>query len=192
MSLRLTKLYTRTGDNGSTSLGNGQRIRKDSLRIHGIGEVDELNSMLGVVMGMVSQQPNLDTLIRSLQPLQHHLFDLGGELAMVEAQYFVMTPEDIKYLEAQIDQFNSELEPLANFILPGGDICAAQLQLARAVCRRAERTLTALSEDESEQVNPQALIYLNRLSDLLFVASRVVVKLMGGEEVLWQSRAQRT
>lgn len=182
MGSRLTKIYTRTGDKGTTGLGTNERIHKDDLRVAALGDVDELNACLGLVRLHTSEDP-MDAM---LAQIQHDLFDLGGELSM--PGYELMRPDPVQELEQAIDLWNADLPPLADFILPGGDACTAHFHLARTVCRRAERTLIALDRRGSKPVSSVALAYLNRLSDLLFVAGRLSARREGGKEVLWQSR----
>lgn len=178
MGHRLSKIYTRTGDDGTTGLGNGQRTDKDSLRVEAYGTVDELNSVIGIVLSS-----DLEPGVREvLDMIQHRLFDLGGELAV--PGYTTLEARHVDQLESQLDRFNDELPPLKEFVLPGGNAAAAQCHLARTVCRRAERRVLSLSRDEA--VNPEAQRYLNRLSDLLFVMARVLARAGGGQEVLWQ------
>jgi len=181
MGNRLTKIYTRTGDDGTTGLGNGKRVPKDCPRVQAFGTVDELNSCIGLVLAT----PGLPPAIRaSLTKIQHRLFDLGGELAVPGRD--VMLTADTTDLEVVLDELNADLPPLKDFVLPGGTQGAAACHLARAVCRRAERSIIALQRDET--VNTESLRYLNRLSDLLFVMSRVLCRVDGGSEVLWQPR----
>jgi cob(I)alamin adenosyltransferase len=178
MPNRLTRIYTRTGDDGSTGLAGGGRLGKDSPRIEAIGSIDELNSLLGLLLS-----DELPADVRAaLSPIQHRLFDLGGELAMPDTQ--LMRDAWVTQLEQQLDQFNSRLPALQNFVLPGGNRPAAHCHVARSACRRAERELLRLSRDE--QVNSASLKYLNRLSDLLFVVARVLARQDGGQEILWQ------
>ena len=184
MGNRLSKIYTRTGDDGSTGLGDGSRVGKDSLRVAAYGTVDELNSTLGMVLACESVD---DAIRETLTQVQHELFDLGGELcipgmAMIE-------DADITRLEQSLDGFNEPLPPLKDFILPGGGMAAACCHLARTVCRRAEREVIALGRAES--IRPQAQQYLNRLSDLLFVLGRVLARAGGHGEVLWQHERRR-
>lgn len=188
MTNRLTKIYTRTGDSGTTSLANGKQILKTAPRIEAIGAIDELNSCIGLLISYLATN---DSMTSCLQRVQHQLFDLGGELAVAEKSYTVIEPSEIKYLEAQIDNINTKLPPLKEFILPGGSIGASYTHLARSICRRAERRLIALTQYEGEEVNNHCVIYLNRLSDLLFVASREIARRQGGEETLWQPREKR-
>jgi len=177
MGNRLSKIYTRTGDKGTTGLGDGSRVDKDSLRVETFGTVDELNSLVGLILAS-----DLDELVRNcLTRTQHELFDLGGELCMPG---YVLVPEDcVDQLEADLDNFNQDLPPLKDFILPGGSESAARCHLARTVCRRAERLLVSLAK--IEDINEVSLRYLNRLSDLLFVIARVLARSNGGSEVLW-------
>jgi len=176
---RLTRIYTRTGDDGTTGLADGQRVHKDSARIDAIGELDELNSQLGVVRALLVPGDPLDS---RLAQIQHRLFDLGGELALPGQA--VTQASWVERLEHWLDELNGELPSLREFVLPGGNLPAAQCHLARAVCRRAERALLRLSRAES--VNSASLKYLNRLSDLLFVIARVLARRDGGQEVYWQ------
>lgn len=178
MANRLTRIYTRTGDNGSTGLAGGGRVAKDSPRIEAIGSVDELNSWLGLLLS-----DELPAELREpLTHVQHRLFDLGGELAMPGTE--VLRDAWVTALEQQLDRLNERLPPLENFVLPGGNGPAARCHLARSACRRAERELLRLSR--AERVNSVSLKYLNRLSDLLFVVARVLARQDGGQEILWQ------
>jgi len=185
---RLTKIYTRGGDDGTTSLGTGRRVSKTCARITAYGTVDELNSQLGVVLATQPAEP-----LRSpLTLIQNELLHAGAELCMPEqdeqpARGPKIEPRHVADLEALIDQFNAELPALENFVLPGGSPAAAQLQLARTVCRRAEREILRLAE--AEPVGAALLAYLNRLSDLLFVMARYDNKMSGVDEPLWDSRA---
>lgn len=178
MGHRLSKIYTRTGDAGTTGLGDGSRTGKDSRRIAALGDADELNSLLGLLLCEELPAEVRDLLV----DVQHDLFDLGGELA-VPGGAFLKAGQPAR-LEAAIDRFNKELGPLKEFILPGGSRAAALAHLARTVCRRAERALVALAADEP--VSDTARQYLNRLSDLLFVLGRWLNKQAGGGDVLWQ------
>ncbi len=181
MGKRLTKIYTRTGDDGSTGLGSGERVRKDSARIESCGSIDELNSAIGVLLATAGLPGPLAT---DLAAIQHRLFDLGGELAVPGRA--VLDDGDVTALETLLDQYNEPLPPLQDFVLPGGNPAAAAAHVARAVCRRAERRSWTLAR--SEPVNPASLRYLNRLSDLLFVIARVLARQDGGTEVIWQAR----
>ncbi|MDD5250801.1 MAG: cob(I)yrinic acid a,c-diamide adenosyltransferase [Rhodocyclaceae bacterium] len=178
MGHRLSKIYTRTGDGGTTGLGDGSRIGKDSLRVAAMGDVDEVNSVLGVLL--CEALP--DELRELLTGIQHDLFDLGGELSVPGAA-FLKAGQPTR-LEAAIDRYNAELPPLKEFILPGGVRAAALAHLARATCRRAERAVVALAQ--AEPVSETARQYLNRLSDLLFVLPRWLNKAAGCADVLWQ------
>ncbi|HKJ72416.1 MAG TPA: cob(I)yrinic acid a,c-diamide adenosyltransferase [Gammaproteobacteria bacterium] len=178
MGNRLSRIYTRTGDAGDTDLGDGSRVPKDHPRVAAYGEVDELNSQIGLIAaeGVPEEVAGL------LADLQHDLFDLGAEL--VVPGHEALREERLAALEAAIDRFNEELGPLKEFILPGGSRAGAQAHLARAVCRRAERAVYALSRTDG--VSAVTLRYLNRLSDLLFVLARVINRRGGSGEVLWQ------
>ncbi len=179
MGNRLSKIYTRTGDDGTTGLGNGERVTKDCPRIEVIGAVDELNCAVGRVL----VHDLRDAMRECLQDVQHKLFDLGGELSI--PGYQAVTAEDVTRLEAALNDFNAQLPPLKEFILPGGGRAAADCHMARAICRRAERRLVALAREE--EVGEHAQIYLNRLSDLLFVLCRILARDEGGVEVLWRN-----
>jgi cob(I)alamin adenosyltransferase len=178
MGNRLSKIYTRTGDDGSTGLAGGRRVAKHDLRIACCGDVDELNSVIGLVLA----ENNLDTAWRNaLTEIQHDLFELGAELSMPE--YQIIDEPKITQLEVVLDSINATLPPLKEFVLPGGNRAAATCHLARAVCRRAERTLWALAEHEVLRRTLPG--YLNRLSDLLFVMARACARADGGSETLW-------
>lgn len=177
MGNRLSKIYTRTGDDGSTGLGDGSRIGKDSARVNAYGTVDEANSTLGVVLA--AQLP--DDIRKLLTTVQHQLFDLGGELCI--PGHAAIQSGDVDALERQLDHYNEALPPLKDFILPAGGEAAARCHLARTIVRRAERETVALARDEA--VRPEAIRYLNRLSDLLFVLARVLARADGQGEVLW-------
>lgn len=183
MGHRLSKIYTRTGDDGTTGLGDGTRVPKDGPRVEAYGTVDELNS----VIGMILAEPTVPDAVReSLEAVQHDLFDLGGELCMPEMT--IMDAARVKRLEDTLDGFNADLPPLKDFILPGGGRAAAAAHVARTVCRRAERRMVTLNE--REKLNPEAIRYINRLSDTLFVIARVLARAESGSEVLWRG-AQR-
>jgi cob(I)alamin adenosyltransferase len=179
MGSRLSKIVTRTGDDGSTGLGDGTRVAKDTLRVEAMGSVDELNCALGVLLSAGLSVANVqDCLIE----IQHDLFDLGGELAIPGTQ-LIEAPR-VAWLDGQIEHFNAALPPLKEFVLPGGGTAASACHVARAVCRRAERRCWALAHSES--VGAASLQYLNRLSDLLFVLARVLARAHGGSESLWR------
>jgi cob(I)alamin adenosyltransferase len=182
---RLTRIYTRTGDTGTTGLGGGQRVPKDSRRVETYGTVDELNSQIGLALSLGL----CERLAAELPRIQNELFDLGSDLAtpaVSQARHPVPTVEarHIEHLEALIDELNEVVGPLANFLLPGGSVGAAALHIARTVCRRAERQATALARDEP--LGPTVLPYLNRLSDALFVMARYENHERGVAEPLWQ------
>lgn len=179
MGNRLSKIYTRTGDDGTTGLGDGSRISKDSIRVDAMGDVDELNSVMGLILSEPLSQHLQDTLTK----IQHDLFNLGGEICI--PGYALLTPSCVDELEHSIDSLNSELNPLKEFILPGGTKSAALCHLARTVCRRAERKLIELHRNE--KVTEISLQYLNRLSDLLFVMCRIINKEAGVSDVLWKN-----
>lgn len=184
MGHRLSKIYTRTGDDGSTGLGDGSRVAKDSARVEAYGTVDEANSAIGVVLAHDSVP---DDMRACLLAVQHDLFDLGGELCI--PGYSAIEAAFIERLEQQLDGFNAELPMLKDFILPGGGPAAAACHLARTVVRRAERRVETLRQQED--VRPEVLRYLNRLSDLLFVIARRLSRAENGQEVIWdRSRDQ--
>ncbi len=179
MGNRLSKIYTRTGDDGTTGLGDGSRIAKDHPRMVAIGSVDELNSLVGMLRAELSDGDEYQPLLSSIQ---HRLFDLGGELSI--PGYVLVKEEHVTALETALDAINEPLPPLKNFILPAGSRAAATCHLARSVCRRAERDVVHLSRET--EVNANGRRYLNRLSDLLFVMARALARRDGGSEVLWQ------
>lgn len=184
MGNRLSKIYTRTGDDGSTGLGDGTRTGKDSARVNAYGTVDEANSCIGLVLAS-----ELSDDIRSLlTAIQHQLFDLGGELCI--PGHAAIFDADIERLEAHMDALNETLPPLKEFILPGGGEAAARCHIARTVVRRAEREAVALARVEA--VRPEAVRYLNRLSDLLFVLARVLARASGHGEVTWRHERRAT
>lgn len=183
MGNRLSKIYTRTGDAGTTGLGDGSRVAKDSLRIQAIGAVDELNSAIGVLLA----EPISESASRCLLDVQHDLFDLGGELSI--PGYTSIGAEHVTRLETMLDQFNADLPPLKEFILPGGSRAAALCHVARTVCRRAERCVVSLVG--AEQLPAALQRYLNRLSDLLFVLCRVLNRDVGISDVYWQKGKNR-
>jgi len=179
MGNRLSRIYTRTGDDGTTGLGDGSRVPKDSPRVEAYGTVDELNSVIGLLLAV----PKLPKKVAGcLTEVQHELFDLGGELCI--PGHTMIRAEHVAHLEEVLDEFNEKLPPLKEFILPGGGPGAAACHLARTVARRAERRAWTLARAES--VSPELLQYLNRLSDLLFVLARVLARHEHGGEVLWR------
>lgn len=191
MAIRITRVYTRTGDQGQTALVGGKRVAKDTPRIEAYGTLDELNSVLGIARAFnldLAPSQARDEVEAILRRLQNELFDLGSELATPpEAAYegmFRVNEEHVKALEKRIDQLQRDLEPLKSFVLPGGGKVSAFLHLARTVCRRAERLVLRLSREE--KVGPWPLRYLNRLSDLLFVLARWSAKQAGESEFLWE------
>ena len=183
MGHRLSKIYTRTGDDGTTGLGDGARVAKDDDRVEAFGSVDETNSALGMVLAV----PDLPAAVAAcLTEVQHDLFDLGGELCL--PGWRAIDDGFVTRLENALDDFNADLPPLKEFILPGGGAAASACHLARTICRRAERRLCTLARDA--EVNPAAARYLNRLSDLLFVIARVLARHERGREVLWKRDRQ--
>ncbi len=183
MGHRLSKIYTRTGDDGTTGLGDGSRVAKDCQRVEAYGTVDELNSLIGMILAY--ELP--DTVRACLVEVQHDLFDLGGEFSV--PGYQGIQENYVTRLESQLDEFNTALPSLKEFILPAGGLATSTAHLARAVCRRAERRAITLAREED--VNPATIHYLNRLSDLLFVIARVLARFENGTEVLWQPGKNR-
>jgi cob(I)alamin adenosyltransferase len=183
MGHRLSKITTRTGDGGDTGLGDGSRVRKDSPRVAALGEIDELNSAIGLLLA----EPVPEPVRASLESIQHDLFDLGGDVSIPGRS--TMTADQAQRLETLLNEMNTGLPRLKEFILPGGTRAAGLAHLARAVCRRAERSLVALST--SEKVADEGRIYLNRLSDYLFVLGRVLNREGGRGDVLWQQGKNR-
>ncbi len=179
MGNRLSKIYTRTGDDGTTGLGDGSRVAKDCARVEAFGTVDEANSAIGVVLAVASVPPDIR---ECLVDVQHDLFELGGELCI--PGHSAVTQAYVERLESQLDGLNKDLPALKDFILPGGGEAAAACHLARTVVRRAERRSNTLASNET--VRPEVIQYLNRLSDLLFVIARVLSRIEAGEEVLWK------
>jgi cob(I)alamin adenosyltransferase len=183
MGNRLTKIYTRTGDTGTTGLADGSRVSKDAPRIEAIGAVDELNSTLGMLLA----EPLPDPIRKCLDGVQNDLFDLGGELSV--PGHAIMSKAHVERLERELDGFNAELAPLEDFILPAGSRAAALAHVARTVCRRAERRLSTLHREA--KIPPFLFAYLNRLSDLLFVVARSLNRAAGQPDVLWQQGKNR-
>ncbi len=178
MGNRLSKIYTRTGDDGSTGLGDGSRVAKDSARVGAYGTVDEANSTIGLMLASSEVPEDIRSLLTAIQ---HQLFDLGGELCI--PGHAAIFDADIDRLEHHLDTYNDDLPPLKDFILPGGGEAAARCHVARTVVRRAERETVTLARTEA--VRPEAVRYLNRLSDLLFVLARVLARSSGHGEVVW-------
>ena len=177
MANRLSKIYTRTGDDGSTGMADGSRVAKDDLLVHAIGEVDELNSQLAV---LVCHAP--EKLVPEIKLIQNALFNVGAELTMGQA---IIKQKNVDWLEQSLDELNAQLSPLKEFILPGGGLAACHCHVARSVCRRVERTLVSL--DNENALNGYLKAYINRLSDYLFVLARVISQQQGEDEVYWQS-----
>ena len=183
MGNRLSKIATRTGDKGTTGLGDGSRTDKDSVRIHTLGEVDELNSFVGLLL--CEDMPA--DLREELVSIQHDLFDLGGELCI--PGYQLITDAHVERLDGLLEKYNATLPALQDFILPAGSRAAALAHVCRTVCRRAERSIVSLGRDEKINEHPRQ--YVNRLSDLMFVLSRVLNRFAGGSDVLWQNDRKR-
>ncbi|QFT20899.1 Cob(I)yrinic acid a,c-diamide adenosyltransferase [Pseudomonas sp. THAF187a] len=187
MGFRLSKIYTRTGDQGETGLADGRRVGKDHPRIEAIGELDSCNSQLGLLLAELDEAsatwPGLREVSDALRPCQHRLFDLGGELAMPD--YQALQQEEVERLEVVIDRWNEEVGPLQNFILPGGSRLIAQAHVCRSFARSSERRCQHLNA--VEPLRAVGLAYVNRLSDLLFVAARLIARRQGIAEILWQA-----
>lgn len=187
MGYRLSKIYTRTGDDGQTSLADGRRVNKSHPRIEAIGALDEFNSQLGLLLADLQEQQKkvtqLQEVIDVLTPCQHRIFDMGGELSMPD--YQALHVSEITRIEQAIDQWNVLLGPLKEFILPGGSHLIAQAHVCRSSARNAERRCQALHS--SEALRPEMLGYINRLSDLLFVAARLIAQYQGCAEIHWQA-----
>ena len=192
--VKLNKIYTRTGDDGTTGLVDGSRVSKTASRLHAIGEVDETNSALGVAIQALSADEGDTPLVNELRRIQNDLFDLGADIATPgesfepSAMELRIVASQVEWLEAAIDHANGQLAPLTSFILPGGSLAAAHMHMARVITRRAERALVAASIDVA--INPQALNYINRLSDYLFVLCRLINASRGGD-ILWVPGASR-
>ena len=191
MGHRLSKIYTRTGDSGTTGLGDGSRVAKDDLRIAALGDVDELNSCIGVLRAQITASSIQDKTMwdKSLSLIQHWLFDLGGEVCI--PNYHLVLPVSVEFLETEIDRMNETLPMLKDFILPSGSLSCSYAHQARSVCRRAERSLMTV-QSRDQNIQPASLQLLNRLSDWLFVASRALQRAEGGTEVLWQKNINDT
>ena len=183
MGNRLTQIATRTGDEGTTGLGNNQRVSKNSLRVHAMGDVDELNSHIGLLL--CEKMP--DDVRHLLVAVQHQLFNLGGELSI--PGFELLKAEAILVLDASLEKYNAQLPKLEEFILPAGNRAAAQAHICRTVARRAERATVALGNEEALNDAPRQ--YLNRLSDLMFVLSRILNRMDGGSDVYWQSERMK-
>jgi len=183
MGNRLSRIVTRTGDDGSTGLGDGTRVRKDTARIEAMGSVDELNCTLGVLL---SNELHDEAASACLTEVQHDLFDMGGELSIPGSS--MLSDDRVLWLDEQLEEFNRTLPPLKEFVLPGGGTSASASHIARAVCRRAERFCWTLSRTEA--VSPASLRYLNRLSDMLFVLARRFARAERGSEPLWNRTRQ--
>lgn len=182
MANRLTKIYTRTGDDGTTGMADGSRLSKADLRFEAMGKVDSLNAQIGMLNALLQTLPTFD-LTKDFSVIQHQLFNIGGELAMPEFKQ--VTSEHTAQLEQQIDNWNTTLPRLKDFVLPAGSQAVCQVHIARCACRDAERVLVAVNEQD-HNLSHFTLAYINRLSDWLFVLARIVAKAEGNDEVLWQ------
>ena len=189
MGKRLSKIYTRTGDQGETGLGDGSRIQKNQPRVAAMGDIDELNAHLGLLIELLAKdpfpiesEPKAQEWLSFLRYCQHRIFDLGGEISI--PGFELIRAEHVALIETHLDALNDHLAPLENFILPGGSISIAQCHVARSTCRRAERSVITLSEVDA--INPEGLKFLNRFSDYLFVLCRAIAQVQERPEVLWQ------
>jgi len=183
MGNRLSKIATRTGDKGTTGLGDGTRVDKDSMRVHAMGDVDELNSQIGLLLC----EPMPDDLREELVMIQHDLFDLGGELCI--PGYQMIKDEHVERLDGLLEKYNATLPALTEFILPAGSRAASIAHVCRTVCRRAERAIVTLGKTETINEHPRQ--YVNRLSDLMFVLARMLNRFAGGSDVLWRHDRKR-
>jgi cob(I)alamin adenosyltransferase len=194
VTVRLSKIYTRTGDKGATLLATGERVLKSNVRIEAYGTVDELNSTVGMLRDTIVTDSRLQELCEKLSKIQNELFDIGGELSVpldvldTERQQ-VVSMRDVSRLESEMDAFNENLPPLENFVLPGGHLANSTAHLVRTVCRRAERAVVRMSEQDA--VRDEIRIYLNRLSDWFFVLSRELSRRLGVPEVLWAQNKKK-
>ena len=176
--MRITKVTTKTGDKGKTALGDGSRVNKDSLRIHCLGSIDELNSSIGLASVMLPVKPIID-----LKPVQNDLLNIGAEISMPGSKKKFLNKDRILFLEKEIESINKDLPPLEEFILPGGNDLCSRVHMARSICRRAERDLVSLNS--KEQISPEVLKYINRLSDYLFVVARLLIQISDSDEIQW-------
>ena len=176
--MRITKVTTKTGDKGKTALGDGSRVKKDSLRVHCLGSIDELNSSIGLASVMLPVKPIID-----LKSVQNDLLNIGAEISMPDAKKKFLNKDRILYLEKEIESINKDLPPLEEFILPGGNDLCSRIHMARSICRRAERDLVSLNS--KEQISPEVLKYINRLSDYLFVVARLLIQISDSDEIQW-------
>jgi cob(I)alamin adenosyltransferase len=194
VTVRLSKIYTRVGDKGSTLLATGERVLKSNVRIEAYGTVDELNSMVGFLRDSIAGDHRLSDLCESLLKIQNELFDVGGELSVPldvldPQRQQVVSMADVARLEQEIDLFNESLKPLENFVLPGGHLANSTTHIVRTVCRRAERAVVRMSEQDA--VRDEVRIYLNRLGDWFFVLSREISRRLGVPEVLWAQNKKK-
>ncbi|MED5256942.1 MAG: cob(I)yrinic acid a,c-diamide adenosyltransferase [Candidatus Neomarinimicrobiota bacterium] len=176
--MRITKVTTKTGDKGKTALGDGSRVNKDSLRIHCLGSIDELNSSIGLASVMLPVKPIID-----LKSVQNDLLNIGAEISMPGSKKKFLNKDRILFLEKEIESINKDLPPLEEFILPGGNDLCSRVHMARSICRRAERDLVSLNS--KEQISPEVLKYINRLSDYLFVVARLLIQISDSDEIQW-------
>ena len=177
--MRITKVTTKTGDKGKTALGDGSRVKKDSLRVHCLGSIDELNSSIGLASVMLPVKPIID-----LKSVQNDLLNIGAEISMPDAKKKFLNKDRILFLEKEIESINKDLPPLEEFILPGGNDLCSRVHMARSICRRAERDLVSLNS--KEQISPEVLKYINRLSDYLFVVARLLIQISDSDEIQWK------
>ena len=194
MTIRLSKIYTRQGDKGSTLIATGERVLKSNVRIEAYGTVDELNATVGMLRDVISPVPPMADICEMIAKIQNELFDIGGELSVpldvldTERQQ-VVSMKDVERLEREMDSFNEQLKPLENFVIPGGHVANSTAHLVRTVCRRAERAVVRMSEQDA--VRDEVRIYLNRLGDWFFVVSRELSRRLGVTEVLWAQNKKK-
>lgn len=176
--MRITKVTTKTGDKGKTALADGSRVSKDSLRVHCLGSIDELNASIGFAAVLLPKKPEID-----FKSIQNDLLNIGAEISIPKSEKDFLYQDRIDYLDKKIELINNDLPPLKEFILPGGNDVCSRIHLARSICRRAERDLVSLNN--KEQISPEILQYINRLSDYLFVVARLLFRISDSDEIQW-------
>ena len=176
--MRITKVTTKTGDKGKTALADGSRVSKDSLRVHCLGSIDELNASIGFATILLPKKPEID-----FKSIQNDLLNIGAEISIPNSEKYFLDQDRIDYLDKKIELINNDLPPLKEFILPGGNDVCSRIHLARSICRRAERDLVSLNN--KEKISPEILQYINRLSDYLFVVARLLFRISDSDEIQW-------
>ncbi len=177
--MRITKVTTKTGDKGKTALADGSRVSKDSLRVHCLGSIDELNASIGFAAVLLPKKPEID-----FKSIQNDLMNIGAEISIPNSEKNFLYKDRIDYLDKKIELINNDLPPLKEFILPGGNDVCSRIHLARSICRRAERDLVSLNN--KEKISPEILQYINRLSDYLFVVARLLFRISDSDEIQWE------